>query len=127
MHSENSTAASFWEREIGGRGWPALNAFMHTFSAAWNAGAWIFIVGGIEMPRIEMPDVAAPPGSGKLDTPCARMHLATVSPAPLLALFDVPAALTPTPAPPHAANINAHAATAGRKANGDVPRWRQGT
>ena len=99
---------------------------MHRFSAAWNAGAWIFIVGGIEIPRIEMPDVTAPPGSGKPDTLCARMHLANVSPASLLAPFEVPAALTPTPAPPHAASINALAAPASTDASGAIGRRRQG-
>jgi hypothetical protein len=73
-----------------------------------------------------MPDVGELPGSGKPETPCARMHLANVSPASSLAPSEAPAALTPTPEPPHAASTNAHAATASTGANAAIERRRQG-
>jgi hypothetical protein len=87
-----------------GFGAPPVISFWHAFIADWNAGDLTSIVDGSAIPKILMdgPDGVAPPGSGKPDTPCERMHSAKASCAEVL---EAPVAAEPLGAVPvpHAA------------------------
>ncbi len=104
-----------------GFGAPPVISFWHAFIADWNAGDLTSIVGGSAIAKIENdglhwprrdgrshkilmdgPDGVAPPGSGKPDTPCERMHSAKASCAEVL---EAPVAAEPLGAVPvpHAA------------------------
>lgn len=82
-----------------GFGAPPVISFWHAFIADWNAGDLTSIVDGSAIPKILMdgPDGVAPPGSGKQDTPCERMHSAKASCAEVL---EAPVAAEPLGAVP---------------------------
>lgn len=89
MHLDIASIASFWVSEAcPWTGPPFGNSFEHADWADWKAGDWGLIpepIGNWRPPP--------PPGSGKLGTPCERMHCANLIPAlPLEAdwLFDLP-------------------------------------
>jgi signal transduction histidine kinase len=107
MHRAKCSWASFWLSEM--RGLPPLLWNLQVFAAAWNAGPLKAMPSTVmvELPGVAVIESPSPPGpllgSGKLGTPCARMHCEVASSGSVGVLaFRV--------APPQAATVVAHAA-----------------
>ena len=116
MHCENFSIACFRAADSGGGCPPFGKSDRQLCIADWNAGELtatpLTLRCGPEPERwlcwISNPPRPLPPGSGKLDTPCVRMHCANLSPA---AAFSVEA-LFAGEEEPHAASARPAPSTA---------------